>query len=51
MIQMIVGYGKGNSVEHHFQQFFGYIVAVSFIGGGSRNTRRKSRTCRKSLAD
>ena len=33
---MIVGYGKGNSVEHHFQQYFGYIVAVSFIGGGSR---------------
>ena len=26
-------------------------MAVSFIGGGSRNTRRKSRTCRKSLAN
>ena len=27
---------------HHFQQFFSYIVAVSFIGGGHR---RKQPTC------
>jgi hypothetical protein len=26
-----------------------YIVAVSFIGGGNRSTRRKPQTCRKSL--
>ena len=25
------------------QQYFSYIVAFSFIGGGIRNTRRKSR--------
>jgi hypothetical protein len=25
----------------YFQQYFSYIVAVSFIGGGNRNTRRK----------
>jgi hypothetical protein len=25
----------------HFQQYFSYIVAVSFIGGGNRNTQRK----------
>jgi hypothetical protein len=31
----------------HFQQYFSYIVAVSFIGGGS--TRRKPLICRKSL--
>ena len=24
-----------------------YIVAVRFIGGGNRSTRRKPRTCRK----
>jgi hypothetical protein len=25
----------------HFQQYFSYIVAVSFIGGGNRSTWRK----------
>jgi hypothetical protein len=29
-----------------FQQYFSYIVAVSFIGGGTRSTRRKQTTCR-----
>ena len=28
-----------------------YIMAVSFIGGGNRSTRRKSPTCRKSLTN
>jgi len=27
------------------------IVAVIFIGGGNRNTRRKLQTCRKSMAN
>jgi hypothetical protein len=27
-----------------FQQYFNYIVAASFIGGGNRNTRRKPLT-------
>jgi hypothetical protein len=31
----------------HFQQYFSYIVAVNFIGGGSQSARRKSLTCRK----
>jgi hypothetical protein len=31
------------------QQYFGYIVTVSLIGGGIRTTRRKPPTCRKSL--
>ena len=39
----------GDRVERHFQQYFSYIMAVSFIGGGNRNTRRKQLTCRKSL--
>ena len=30
----------------HFQQYFSYIVAVSFIGGGIQRTRRKSLSCR-----
>jgi hypothetical protein len=25
----------------HFQQYFSYIMAVSFIGGGNRSTWRK----------
>jgi hypothetical protein len=33
----------------HFQKYFSYIVVVSFIGGGNRNTWRKPTTCHKSL--
>jgi hypothetical protein len=36
-------------VQRHFQQYFCYIVAVSFIVGGNKSTRRKPPTCRKSL--
>jgi hypothetical protein len=43
------GYGYG--VLRHFQQYFSYIVAVSFIGGGNLSTRKKPPTCRKSLAN
>jgi hypothetical protein len=32
-----------------FQQYFSYIMAVSFIGGGNLSTRRKPLTCRKLL--
>jgi hypothetical protein len=32
-----------------FNNIFSYIVAVSFIGGRHRSTRRKPQTCRKSL--
>jgi hypothetical protein len=28
-------------VWHHFQQYFSYIVTVSFIGGGNQNNQRK----------
>ena len=40
--------GKGYGVQHHFQQYFSYIVAVSFIGSGNRSTQRKPPTYRKS---
>ena len=40
-----------NSVLRHSQQNFSFIVAVSFIGGGNRSTRRKPPTCRKSLTN
>jgi hypothetical protein len=33
--------------KRHFRQYFSYILAVSFIGGGSRSTLRKPPTCRK----
>ena len=29
-------------VKHHFQQYFSYIVAVSFIGGGNREYPEKN---------
>jgi len=29
---------QGYDVLRHFQQYFSYIVAVSFIGGGNRST-------------
>jgi hypothetical protein len=41
----------GNGVERHFQQYFSYILAISFIGGGNWNTQRKPPTCRKSLTN
>jgi hypothetical protein len=44
---VVVIYG----VLRQFQQYFSYIVAVSFIGGGHQSTRKKPLTCRKSLAN
>jgi hypothetical protein len=32
-------------VQHHFQQYLRYIVAVSFIGGRNLSTQRKPPTC------
>ena len=32
-----------DGVKCHFQQYFSYIVAVSFIGGGNRRTQRKEK--------
>ena len=36
-------------VKHHFQQYFSYILTVSFIGGGNWSTQGKPQTIRKSL--
>jgi hypothetical protein len=41
----------GYCIYCHFQQYFSYIVAVSFIGGENRSTQRKPQTCRKSLTN
>ena len=43
--------GKGYGVQHHFQQYFSYIVTVCFIGGVNRSTPRKTSTCGKSLTN
>ena len=36
-------------VWHNFQQYFSYLVVLTFIGGGNRSTRRKPPTFRKWL--
>jgi len=33
---------KGCGDKHNFQQYFNYILAVSFIGGGNWSTRKKT---------
>jgi hypothetical protein len=33
-------------VYRHFQQYFSYIVVISFIGGGNRIVRKKPATYR-----
>jgi hypothetical protein len=40
-----------NQLLCHFQQYFSYIMAVSFIGGGNQSTPRKPPTCGKSLTN
>jgi hypothetical protein len=30
-------------VQRHFQQYFSYIVVVSFIGGGNQSIQKKYR--------
>ena len=36
----ILKYNQGHGVERHYQQYFSYIVMVSFIGGGNSNSQR-----------
>jgi hypothetical protein len=38
-------------VKRHFQQYFNYIMATSFSGGGSRSTRRELSTLGKQLVN
>ena len=40
-----------NNTTSTLQQYFSYIEAVSFIGGGNKRTRRKPPTCHKSLTN
>ena len=37
--------------KRHFQQYFSFIVMVSFIGEGNWNTLIKPPTCHKSLTN
>ena len=37
----------GYGVQRYFQQYFSYIVAISFTGGENRSTQRKLLTCSK----
>ena len=49
-----VGYQWQKKIQVWFdgvQQYFSYIVAVSFISEGNQRTRRKPPTCRKSLTN
>jgi hypothetical protein len=38
-------------INRQYEQYFSYVVAVSFIGGRNGSTRRKPPTCRKSLTN
>jgi hypothetical protein len=39
--------GVGVMAFNEFQQYFSYIIAVSFISGRNWSTRRKPPACRK----
>ena len=43
-----MGWGRGYGVEYHFQQYFIYVVAVSFVGEETWGIRRKPLNCCKS---
>jgi len=46
-----VWFGQVYGVYRHFQQYYSYIVTVSFIGEGIRSTWGKPPTYRKSLTN
>jgi len=48
---MIIDWLVYVGVKRHFQKHFSYIMAVSFVVGENRSTRRKPTTCRKSLTN
>ena len=50
-MNFVIEWGWGYGVLRHFQQYFSYIVVVSFIGVGNWSTQRKSPTCCKSLTN
>jgi hypothetical protein len=43
------GLGSWITKQLDFQQYFSYIMATSFSGGGSRNTRKEPPTMGKQL--
>ena len=45
------GEGKAYDIQRYFQEYFSYVMAVSFIGGGTRSTRRKPTPCRTSMTN
>jgi hypothetical protein len=47
----IYSFGLVYGVLRHFQQYFSYIVVVSFIDGRHRSKRRNPPICRKSLTN
>ena len=46
-----LGREEGYGVYHQCQQYFTYIVAVSFIDGVEWSTKRKPPTCHKSVTN
>ena len=50
-INEIKWFGLGLWCLMHFQQYFSYIVAVIFIGGGNRTNLKKQMTYCKSLSN
>ena len=51
-VQCGEGVGLGlYDVYRHFQQYFSYIMVVSFICVDNRKTRKKPPTCRNSLTN
>ena len=50
-ITFATNYTMGYGVKRHFQQYFNYIVAVSFIDGGNLRTWKKTPPCRRSLTN
>jgi len=42
---------NGFGVRRHLQHYVSYIMGISFIGGGNRNTLGKTPHCGKSLTN
>ena len=40
LLLLLLVLGLVYGLLRHFKQYFSYFVAVSFIGGGNRSTRR-----------
>ena len=47
--RQVGGFLRALQFPPQIKQYFSYIVAVRFIGGGNWNAKRKPLTCRKLL--